>query len=595
MPKFGTHIIFAEGAADRRPDLFQNLDMQALRLGAVGPDATLFMFDPATKNPLVRKGFESVLEIYQSIDKIEEGIQQVVDKLSEPLEDIVSWLDGGLTADLRETLNLSLDVMFKVGKLGVGLSSGTIDINNPLFSQLQQLPADFIRNPLFLAPLWTITSVDTFGFPFRCFGHPFTDDGSWKQASDAGDYSKWWWMDLLHYRNTGAFASALIRNASGPAQESYARGYMTHVAGDVCGHPFINSIVGGPFRNHAYRHLVLESLADTWLWDRVGRGDVLGARFDSLVEVSGSDARAIARLIVRTMREVYVAPQVPSLLGQGYPTEDEWLFGYRTMLDFLKLSTAASAPRPTPPPSTPRELIDELQKLLARNTPGAPPTWRGNIEEYLKSLFSWFSKGLALLIMIATLPFAIIQRFMAIDSRWIVYLVKLGLYQCISATRTMLCLTGWGYASREDFANFSYLGDWITAPQFERGTYPVRTLPNPKPPFYWLVPPEWRHNVEDVSTVPMPSAKGKRPDWMVDSANVLSEFAVQEFGKAATAQVTRDLQDQFYNSHSFGNAIDFSIALLEGRFDPIPDFDLDGDRGYGYRGWEVMPPNETYL
>jgi hypothetical protein len=46
--------------------------------------------------------------------------------------------------------------------------------------------------------------------------------------------------------------------------------------------------------------------------------------------------------------------------------------------------------------------------------------------------------------------------------------------------------------------------------------------------------------------------------------------------------------------HGFGNAVDFSINILD-RTIEIPDFDLDGDRGYGYKGWENLPPNEYYV
>jgi hypothetical protein len=51
MPKFGAHIIIAELAGQKRPDVFNAPHSNAFRLGAVGSDTTLFMFDPATDNP----------------------------------------------------------------------------------------------------------------------------------------------------------------------------------------------------------------------------------------------------------------------------------------------------------------------------------------------------------------------------------------------------------------------------------------------------------------------------------------------------------------------------------------------------------------
>src|SRR5262249_37554864 len=135
----------------------------------------------------------------------------------------------------------------------------------------------------------------------------------------------------------GQFAQGLLNNARGALQLSYAKGYMTHVAGDICGHPFINALVGGPFRNHAYRHFVLEALTDTWLWHDQGRGDILGSQLDELIQLGADDARAIATLVISTMKEIYKPPMVPNLLGGGYPQEDEFLEAYRSLQTYLRL------------------------------------------------------------------------------------------------------------------------------------------------------------------------------------------------------------------------------------------------------------------
>lgn len=593
MPKFGSHMLFAGEAQQRRPDLFQGVDQQALMLGAIGPDTTLFMFDPAASNPDLRKGIKTALSILETIQDVKEKFEEIANEIKKPVGDIADWLSGGLSKDLSYTINASLEAMLLAAKLGVALGAGTINIKNPVFSQLQNVPAGFLKDPKYALQNWTISSADTFGFPFRMFGHPFTNDGAWKQPVHPGDYSEWWWMDMLHYRKTGQFASRLIDNASGPVQRSYALGYMTHVGGDTCGHPFINALVGGPFRNHAYRHLVLETLADTWLWQRRGRGDVLGARFDTLIDVSGADE--IADLVVRTMRDVYQPPMVPALLANGYPTADEWLFAYGLMKQYLRLSTSASVPRPQAPPDTPKEVFEEIKQLLQNNKPGSFPKWNGSLSDFLKSLFSWFGKGIALLVMIATLPIAVITRFLTIAPRWMLYLINLAIFHVISAVRTMLCLTGWGYCSLEDFRTFGFLENWITTPNFEFNTYPTRTLPNPKPPFYWLIPPTWIDNIEGEPTVPMgPPWRGLKPDWMMDQANQMNEAAVHDFIGATDPAWTRKLER--IHENPFGNAVDFSCALIEGRFGwPAPDFDLDGDRGFGYHGWEVLPPNEKYV
>ena len=74
MPKFGTHILIAELAAQRRPDLFSNGEVNnSLRLGAVGPDLTLFLFDPIDK-PQVREGFDIATGVLKDIRRINEEV-----------------------------------------------------------------------------------------------------------------------------------------------------------------------------------------------------------------------------------------------------------------------------------------------------------------------------------------------------------------------------------------------------------------------------------------------------------------------------------------------------------------------------------------
>lgn len=595
MPKFGSHIIFADLAHAKRPDLFPDHHNNAYRFGSIGPDTTLFMFDPATKNPEIRKGISACLDVLEAIRRIKNTLKEIEEAFTKPIDDMADWLTGGLSKDLKYTFNTAMDAMFLATKLGFAWGVGGININNPIFSKLGELPKDFIENPAHAAKTWLISSTDNFGFPFRMFGHPYTDDGAWKQPLPTGDYSQWWWMDMLHYRRTGAFAKSLLSNAASPVQMSYARGYVTHVAGDICGHPFINTLVDGPFRNHAYRHLVLETLADTWLWGQQGRGDILGSELDRMINVSMSESSEISALVVKSMREVYQAPMVPSLLQNGYPTEEEFQFGYRFMQNYLRLSTDASVKRPTPPPDSIKEVLQEIKDLLKNNMPGSFPKWKGDLEDFLKALFSWFGKGLTLLVMIATLPYAVLVRLVTVAPRWVLYLINLALYYIVSAIRTMLCWTGWGYCSIEDFDTFGFMDHWIESNLEDGDTYPQSNTAIPKLPFYWLEQPHRMGSKleKDPTLAHLPNGRFK-PSWMVDPKNTMDQAAVFAMGAALTPGDTRQLQKTYQSKPVFGNAVDYSIGLLDGSIPPF-DFDLDGDRGAGFRGWEILPPNEVYV
>lgn len=596
MPKFGSHIIFAEKARNARPDLFPDVHDAAYLLGAIGPDTTLFMFDPATSMPELRRGMLMALEVLGAVNRVKDEIGRVTDELTKPFDDLTDWLTGGLSNDLRYTINTGIEAMFSAVKLGLALAPNTVTLANPLLSILPKIPAGFLSDESLRAPQWVIKASEPVGFPFRMFGHPFTYDPPWKpEREPPGLYDNWWWMDMLHYRRTGAFATSLLRNARGPVQASYARGYMTHYAGDVSGHPFINSLVDGPFRNHAYRHLVLETMADTWLWSHDGRGDILDAKLHKKIDLNTADSEQVANLVIQTMKEVYTDPMLPKLLRNRYPERDEFLEAYRFMQNYLRMSTSGGVKMPPVPPENPKEILEEIRKLLENNVPGPLPGWNGDIVEFLKALFSWFGKGLTLLAMIATLPYAVLLRFVTVAPRWVIYIINLGLYYIVSAIRTMLCLTGWGYCSEDDFRNFGFLKRMIVSSDAE-GRYPMATSLITKPPFYWLASPRLmgsRHELD--ATVPlMPTGRGKWPSWMIDPNNKVDIAAIHEFANATNPDDAAHLVSRYGGQSVFGNAVDFSIALLDGAV-PAFDFDLDGDRGYGFKGWEEVPPGDYYV
>lgn len=596
MPKFGSHIIFAEELLKRRPDLFPvNLDMNAYRLGSIGPDTILFIFDPATKEPFVREAFEQVLKIMQDIQDIEDRINRFLAEFDKPLEDIASWLTGKLYPELKETLQITISAALMLLKLGIATAGSSIQLKNPLFDFLKDLPHSLKDIDRITDREWIITSITNSGFPFRLFGHPFTVDPPYRNNPEKpGDYSNWWWMDMLHYRYPASFAKKLLTNAQTPAEYSYALGYVTHVAGDTAGHPFINALVRGPFRNHATRHMVLETLADTWLWDNQGRGDLKGSRLDLMIKVDETREEEIASLIVRTMKDVYKPPMVPSLLGNGYPTVEEWQFACKTMSGYLKLSTSPSVQRPQPPADNPIDEVTEVFEKLRKMDPGSFPSLSGRPENIIKALWNWFSRGVTYLVMLATLPIAVASAVLAWPARWFFYFYRMMAYYLISALRMMICLSGWGYCSNDEFRNFGFLKGYIRTPG-EGRSYPIESS-LVKSPFYWLMRPDDlpQFAVErDPSTPHHPRRAGLMPDWMVNPRNIPNPDRISYFGKVETAAGCRHYGNDL-DGNVFGNAPDFAALLLD-QPNLWFDFDLDGDRGNGYRPWEQMPPNEEYL
>lgn len=596
MPKFGAHIIIAELAQQRRKDLFNGMD-NALRLGGVGPDLTLFLFDPVT-DPTIRKGYQAAVDVLIEVRKIKKTLKNIEIILNKPNVDLQDWLTGHVSDDLRDTLELAIEAMLLAAKLGLANGASSFNIQNPLARLIAtgQIPADLLKDPAHAAPTFLVDSTDNFGFPLRYFGHPLTDDGKWKSPEPTGNYSNWWWMDMLHYRKTGTFAKTLLSLADDPIGISYARGYMSHVAGDICGHPFINALVGGPFRNHAYRHMVLESLADTWLWNHQGRGDIIDAGLDQLILLSDGDFHKISTLIVKSMKAVYSGPMLPNRLPGRYPDTSELAAAYRAMLIYLDLSTSGSLPRPMPPPDDPRGLLQEIQDLLSRNAPTSPPSWNPNNPlDYIVALLGYLLRGVVFLAMLATLPEALVIRFLNIAPRWMLYLIKLAIYMVISGLRTLLAFMGWGYAGREDFETFAFLESMVTT-RGQEDSYPRAGIARPKPPYYWLLRPAVGAPAEPNSTVVGPIPRGSTPAWLVDPHNQLDPKAIATLLAARTPAETIKAESAVLSAHSngFGNAVDFCNALLDKSI-PVPDLDLDGDRGFGFKSWEELPPKERYL
>ncbi|WSG73662.1 zinc dependent phospholipase C family protein [Rhizobium beringeri] len=80
---------------------------------------------------------------------------------------------------------------------------------------------------------------------------------------------RWFWADYLHYVRTGAFVRELFVQSSGrPILTAFSYGYLSHYVTDVVGHPFVNQVVGSPWRMYWQRHHLVENFIDAYVWDR---------------------------------------------------------------------------------------------------------------------------------------------------------------------------------------------------------------------------------------------------------------------------------------------------------------------------------------
>ena len=79
----------------------------------------------------------------------------------------------------------------------------------------------------------------------------------------------WYWADYLHYIRSGKFAATLLKHSKGDQfLRAYALGYLTHYVTDTVGHPYVNQVVGAPWRLAWQRHHLVENFIDAYVWDR---------------------------------------------------------------------------------------------------------------------------------------------------------------------------------------------------------------------------------------------------------------------------------------------------------------------------------------
>ncbi len=75
-------------------------------------------------------------------------------------------------------------------------------------------------------------------------------------------------FEFLRWHLTDKFAQQLVSTASTDGQKAYAYGHLCHVAASVTAKPFINNIVGGPYRTHWWRNRWVSNYVDAWTYGR---------------------------------------------------------------------------------------------------------------------------------------------------------------------------------------------------------------------------------------------------------------------------------------------------------------------------------------
>jgi hypothetical protein len=192
------------------------IKMRFAQLGAVGPDVFYALLDYNGDLQDLENFLMKVAGTFECIAELSEEISRYVDG-------VLSTITAGVADSLQQTFDLV---------------SGTI---------VEGLQALIVSSGLNLWPTFE---------PAR-------------QRDLAR--STWFWADYLHYIRSGRFVHNLLDLAKAKKDDNlmaYAYGYLTHYVTDVVGHPYVNQVVGAPWRLYWQRHHLVENFIDAYVWDR---------------------------------------------------------------------------------------------------------------------------------------------------------------------------------------------------------------------------------------------------------------------------------------------------------------------------------------
>jgi hypothetical protein len=232
MPTAGTHITIIERLAldpTLRPllgDPFADvsdpagLKMRYARLGAVGPDLFYGLMDYGAD-------LQDLTNFFAKYSGSVECIGNIMGELDAFGSQVASDLTFGVS-DTAKQITASLQ--------------GVVDEITAIQSQLK----------------WVV----------RTTGYNFWTVFEARRQQDKAR-TTWFWADYLHYVRSGRFVRELFVNAGDNLNlQAYAYGYLSHYITDVVGHPYVNQVVGAPWRQYWQRHHLVENFMDAYVWDR---------------------------------------------------------------------------------------------------------------------------------------------------------------------------------------------------------------------------------------------------------------------------------------------------------------------------------------
>ena len=442
----------------------------------------------------------------------------------------------------------------------------------------------------------------------------------------------WYWIDFLHYRRTGQFASHMWNLAQGDDDlMRYVIGYASHIGTDVSGHPFVNAVTGGPYRTHWHRHKLVENWIDAFARnhyqdrgvkvkclnltsDDVYKSDsISGSYFYRLLEFPQNKMPdKLAELLNKAHRDVYADMTHP-----GFFDPDDFDTAHRLFQMWFERATSIGDGQKPPPVPPPGSAVVNLINDFTSGFPSFPGGGGGGgggfsifgIFAAIAAFVKWLIDSIAYTIEwivthaidILTLP---LTEALALV-KWLLYQIQKGIWEIYDNLRFALVLGGYLFPEQRDlskspwgmaFTNTAFvsLTGGTNASFFD---YPrkqeVHGLGGPME--HHLLYQATLHEQQHAEPAPMPF-HGQFPTAFITQGHPYDPFiehlydCIGPYG--AGNEFTHTVDQSSWFTPQLGSAAYFSARLISERIEKLPNFNLDGDRGYGWKTWRALDPKE---
>jgi hypothetical protein len=356
-----------------------------------------------------------------------------------------------------------------------------------------------------------------------------------------------------------------------------------------------------------------------------------------------ADFKNWTSLMVKSLQEVYnephAAPGHPENLVSparpaGYPTEDDVAAAYGTFRLVIKIATEEKIQEPKMPDivgdisAAVKKLLDDVAADLGGVPPFPVPSTDGSFSwdslwNAIKNIAKWLGDAAAA---IGKAIFDFIKDLVNVAGtavsepiKFALWLLNKLLFALYRTFRDVLVMAAYSVPFTEELAvniggPFHTSSLWRSMGDLPTGQYPAEEIPSERDyvgssyaPFR---PPKTLTDKVEQPAVPMTAPYTAKPAPGNFSADIRTPTLPDDFidaplgpddmfsptGPEPHANSTDDrAPNTFAGNRNFGGALANcvrGIALAEAGFpDPtgLPDYNLDGDRGYAWPTWDVSP------